>query len=576
MTFRAKPVVKHAPRTPWESKDRRNFYLNVGFGLVVLAAILILVITVAATWYDDHFAPVAAVNGENITKDEFRDRYLIEQFRLDYARRRVATEFAAGRLTDSQRQTQEQIIEQRLQTLPQLALDRLVDSRVQASLAASEGISIADGAIDERLVEEATTPELRHAWIIEVRPARDEGATDPTAAQKTEARQKAEQARREIEGGKSWEEVAKAVSTATSGPVGGDLGWLVEESTVLEPDMMETLFALESGAMTEVVEGDDGIFRFGRVSEIAASQVDPTFEAQIENFGIAVPLYREAVRVDLVRKALEDKVVADVSKPSLQRRVAEIFIAEPSPNPPPEGSVKTRHVLYAPNDDPAAAANLAEDDPAWDKAEEEARATYDKVRADIGQFDRIARDESDEGGAARSGGKLPYFNPDSAIDDAFAEAIFAEGLEAGDLLEPVRSGFGWHVIQILYYPPDIDQAKAIAAEYEDGEDFAQLARDYSESDTAADGGIVGWIAKGQLSPTQEAAVFLPKVGEVSDPVEVDGDGIYIYRVLDEETRTPEGEQLDILKSTAFSTWYAEKKGEFDIQYFGGAATAAVG
>jgi parvulin-like peptidyl-prolyl isomerase len=486
----------------------------------------------------------------------------------------VATEFAAGRLTDTQRQTQEQIIDQRRQVLPQVTLDRLVDARVQASLATTEGIGVADAAIDERLVDEATTPELRRTWVIEVRPARDEGATDPSAAQKAEAKAKAEAARREIDGGKAWEEVAKAVSTATSAPVGGDLGWLVEDTTILETDFATALFALESGAMTDVVEGDDGTFRFGRVTEIAPSTVDSTFEAQVTTAGIALPAYREAVRVDLVRKALEDKVVADISKPGLQRRVAEIWISEPSPNPPAEGAVKTRHILYAPNDDPAGAGELDEDDAAWAKAEEEARATYDTLRADITQFDRIARAESDEGGAATSGGKLPYFDPASSIDPSFAAAIFKDGLEAGDLLEPVKSGFGWHVIQVTYYPPNLDRAKALKAAYEAGEEFAQLARDNSESDTAADGGVVGWIAKGQLDLAREAAVFLPRIGDVSDPIEVDGDGIYLYRILDEETRTPEGEQLETLKATAFSNWYTDKKATFDIDYFGGAATTA--
>ena len=37
MTFRAKPVVKRAHRPAWEAQDRRNFYLNVGFGLIVAA-----------------------------------------------------------------------------------------------------------------------------------------------------------------------------------------------------------------------------------------------------------------------------------------------------------------------------------------------------------------------------------------------------------------------------------------------------------------------------------------------------------------------------------------------------------
>ena len=43
MTFRAKPVVKRAQKPSWESRDRKNFYLNIGFGIVVAAAVLILV-----------------------------------------------------------------------------------------------------------------------------------------------------------------------------------------------------------------------------------------------------------------------------------------------------------------------------------------------------------------------------------------------------------------------------------------------------------------------------------------------------------------------------------------------------
>jgi len=572
MTFRAKPVVKRTQRSSWDAKDRRNFYLNVGFGLVVLAAVLILVITVAASWYDEHLAPVAAVNGDSITKDQLRDRYEIELFRLDYALRRVSTEFAAGRLSEAQSATQQQILEQRRKVLPQVALDRLIDARVQATLGAQEGVSVADDEISARLVEEATTPEQRHVWIIEVRPAREQGTSEPTEAHKAEAEEKAEEALRDIEAGKAWEEVAMTVSTANSAPVGGDLGWVTSDNSILDTAFRDAVFGLEANALTDVLEGEDGVYRIGRVTEIAPSDVDETFEAQITNAGIPLVNYREAVRVDLMRKALEDKVVADVSKPGLQRRVAEIYIAEPSPNPPAEGAVKTRHVLYAPNDDPAKAGDLAADDPAWKDAEDEARATYEALRADIAKFDAIARAESDEGGTEISGGKLPYFDPASQLDPAFGQAIFADGLEAGDLLEPVKSGFGWHVIQVMYYPPDLDQAKKIKAEVDAGADFGRLARDYSESETAADDGLVGWIAKGQLGPTLEAAVFEPAIGDVTDPIEVDGDGIYIYQVLEEATRTPTADQLETLKSTAFSNWYGQKRADFTIDYFGAATT----
>ena len=38
------------------------------------------------------------------------------------------------------------------------------------------------------------------------------------------------------------------------------------------------------------------------------------------------------------------------------------------------------------------------------------------------------------------------------------------------------------------------------------------------------------------------------------------DGVYLFKVRAEETRTPEGSQLDELKSSAFSTWYIAQEG----------------
>ncbi len=92
MTFKAKPVVKRAQRPSWEGQDRRNFYLNIAFGIVVIAAVVILVIAGALTWYNDHLAPVGSVDGQPITKDELRDRFEIEIV----ARRRVGASSPHG------------------------------------------------------------------------------------------------------------------------------------------------------------------------------------------------------------------------------------------------------------------------------------------------------------------------------------------------------------------------------------------------------------------------------------------------------------------------------------------------
>ena len=58
--------------------------------------------------------------------------------------------------------------------------------------------------------------------------------------------------------------------------------------------------------------------------------------------------------------------------------------------------------------------------------------------------------------------------------------------------------------------------------------------------TAGTGGDIGWIAKGQLDDKLTDAIFATPIGKTSDVVTVDGDGTYLFKVLAEETRTPEG------------------------------------
>lgn len=574
MTFRAKPVVKRSHRPNWESRDRRNFYTNIGFGIVVVAAIVILVATAAFSWYDDHFGSVATVNGETITKDQFRERFRAESGRLGIAEARIRTDQNAGRLTAAQAQSQLEFIGQRRQQLAAITLEQMIDARILSVLGGQEGISVTDAQIDEALIEEATTPELRHAWIIEIEPGMDAGADEPTAEQRAEARKKAEDARAEIEGGASWEDVAKRVSTDTTAPTGGDLGWITAEASGLDQAFLDALFALESAGLTEVLEGEDDVFRIGRVSEIAPESVDAGYELQLtDQYGVDLAVYREMLRTDLIRRGLEEKVVAEVSKPSVQRRVSEIYIAAPQ-TPPGEGAVKVRHILYSPKDDPNGARTLPQDDPAWSEAEQEARATYEQLQRSISNFDRIARTESDEGSAVETGGKLPYFDPESGLDESFADAIFKEGLEPGQLLEPVKSAFGWHVIQVMYYPPDLEQAKRLKAELDGGASFRAIARDFSDAASASDGGERGWVARGQVEDDLEIAIFGAEVGKLSDPVEIQPDGVYLLLVHEQATRAPEGDQLEQLKSTAFSDWYAAKKAGFTIVRAGSTADLA--
>jgi parvulin-like peptidyl-prolyl isomerase len=566
MTFRAKPVGKRPHRPSWESKDRRNFYMNLGFGIVVVVAVVILVVAAGLTWYNEHLASVGSVNGKSITKDEFLDRYAIEGWRLRETESRIRTQKLAGHLTEAQAESQLQIVQQQQEQVASIALERVIDTKLQAALAAEEGITSTEADIDARLITEATTPESRHAWVIEVEPQIDSGAVEPSAAQKAAAKTKADAALTDLASGKAWDEVARTVSTDSStAPQAGDLGWIQKDDGQIDEEFVTALFAAASGTPTAVVEGADGIYRIGRVTEIAPATVDANYIAKLQDQKVDLAKYRNVVAGDVIHEKLDDKIVADALKPGPQRQVSEIYIAEPTTEVPVD-SIKTRHILYSPKDDASAASQgqIPADDPSWAAAEADARAAYAKLQADPSKFDAIARAESDEAparGVTGSGGKLPYFDSTSAnLDKDYMAAILKPGLKAGDLIAPIKSAFGWHVIQVMYRPTDDAWLKGLKTKADGGADFATLARDNSEAETAGRGGDLGYVAKGQLPDKLSTAIFATPVGKTSDVVTVDRDGVYLFKVLSEAVRSPDDKQTDEIKASAFSNWYTAKKG----------------
>ena len=54
---------------------------------------------------------------------------------------------------------------------------------------------------------------------------------------------------------------------------------------------------------------------------------------------------------------------------------------------------------------------------------------------------------------------------------------------------------------------------------ERGEDFAELAKRYSEDPHADEGGLMDWVAQGELLPELDKAVFALKPGELSAPIQ---------------------------------------------------------
>ena len=93
------------------------------------------------------------------------------------------------------------------------------------------------------------------------------------------------------------------------------------------------------------------------------------------------------------------------------------------------------------------------------------------------------------------------------------------------------------VRHILIKPSEImsdEEAKALVEQLktriEGGEEFADLAREYSEDiGSAQEGGELGWTSPGQMVPEFENTMQITAVGEISDPVRSQYGVCYVCR-----------------------------------------------
>jgi peptidyl-prolyl cis-trans isomerase SurA len=79
-------------------------------------------------------------------------------------------------------------------------------------------------------------------------------------------------------------------------------------------------------------------------------------------------------------------------------------------------------------------------------------------------------------------------------------------------------------------------AKSLLARAQSGEDFAKLAREYSEdAGTRAEGGDLGFIGRDILPKPMEELVFSMKVGDIRGPVRADR-GFHVIRLVDKRAK----------------------------------------
>jgi peptidyl-prolyl cis-trans isomerase D len=125
--------------------------------------------------------------------------------------------------------------------------------------------------------------------------------------------------------------------------------------------------------------------------------------------------------------------------------------------------VRARHVLVKADDQAGAAAVEA--------AQKKAQEILEKARAGE-DFAKLAQ-QSDDAGSKDKGGEVGWFGP-GTMAKPFEEAAF--GAKKGDLVGPVRTRFGFHVIQV----EDVQEAKPASFDSV----RVEVARELLEADRA--------------------------------------------------------------------------------------------
>lgn len=226
-----------------------------------------------------------------------------------------------------------------------------------------------------------------------------------------------------------------------------------------------------------------------------------------------------------------------------------------------------------------------------------AQRALDRVRAGEA-FAGVAAEVSDAADRA-AGGDLGL-RPVDRLPSLFVDAV--RDLKEGALAGPLRSGAGFHVLQLVKRSrdaatltviqtrarhilfksgPKFNEAQATAKLLEfkrrivaEQADFAALARDNSEDGSAKDGGDLGWASAGMFVPEFEQVMNQLAPGQIADPL-VSRFGVHLLQVMARrEAPLSEREQRELARNLvrekkideAFALWQQEVRGRAYVEF----------
>ena len=529
----------------------KSVLTNLAFLSAIALSTLLLSAVIAVGWWSDNFAPAVEVNGSSITVGEAKSRGDIANFRLNLEAARVRARVSSGTLSNEEGNTILQQINDAGTNLSSQLTSDIIDALLVAQLAAERNITVDQAAIDAAWAEETATPELRLLRRISI-DIEDGPKGLPTKATTAAAQLKADAILAEIKSGGDVGAIAKRESSDSFAAEGGRIGWSSKAEDPATDPAYAAAWALTAAGPTEVITQSINTLAIFYVDQIRPAQADPNFEVSASDAKINMDLYKKIVGERALSAALSDVVTAELLvDPVEQRDISYIALPVPEGNSGAE-EVLVRHLLYSPNDDSKGAAKLDPTDPAWAAAEADAKAAYDKIAA--GATMESLADQSDDTGSGKKGGLLGWAAKGSYVP-AFETAVWADGLQVGDLLGPIKTEFGYHVIQFEGRREGMTLRMELLAKELAGAsvDFDVRAAEALKEFDGMTTDNLGFTSRYSLNAQIGSAAWLLAAGEVSGVQTLNGQMV-IFKINAVEERALTEEQKATIKTSGFLIW----------------------
>jgi len=347
-------------------------------------------------------------------------------------------------------------------------------------------------------------------------------------------------------------------------------------------DRLQLQLASQTGLRVDDNQLDKTIERIAEQNKMSVAD----FRAALEKDGISFRKFRDDIRSEIILARLREREVEN--RINVSEAEIDNFLTTQASRNEVQDEFELAHILVRTPEDstPEQLQKL--------RSKAEQAATLLQEGTDFAQVSARLSDAPN----ALEGGVLGW-KASSQLPGLFADAL--NKLQPGQVTPIMRSPNGFHILKminrrggssplviqqtharhILLKPSEVlseDDAKRRLADLkerlENGGNFEELARQYSEDGTAAKGGDLGWVNPGDTVPEFEKAMNGLKPGQISDPVRSQF-GWHIIQVIERRTqdmskeaaRLKARQEIRARKSDeAYQDWLRELRDRAYVEY----------